>query len=368
MTSNSNLPSKVNGSALAERPRTMVDLVMSMKSQISLAISGHTPQERARRAERFARIVVTALRKDAKLQQCSQESFMGAMMTCAQLDLEPNTPQQLAHLIAYNNKGRLECQFQPGYPGLMELAYRSGKVSTFHADVVYKKELEAGLFRYSKGLKPNIEHDVDLLSDHREGDIVAAYAVATMKDGSQVFRVVDKKDIARAKRTSAGASSSYSPWNTSPEAMWMKTAIKRLCSFLPRTEQLSLAVEMDDKAERGEQQWEISGMDEPAAPSLNDALAAEADTVDGEIVPDAVPAQPEAPWNGSDPPTMPKKDAQKPEPILPATLAAVEKELKRLNVPGYLPPELSEKFDTGEPGELDEWQGQEAIKVLKAMK
>ena len=297
-----NLPSKTNA-APASKSKTMIDMVLSMKSQITLAIGGHTPQERARRAERFSRIVVTALRQNPKLQLCTQESFMGAMMVCAQLDLEPNTPQQLAHLIPY---GR-ECTFQPGYPGLMELAYRSGKVSTFHADVVYKKELENGLFRYSKGLKPNIEHDVDLLSDSREGEVVAAYAVATMKDGAQVFRLVDKKDIARAKKTSANSGSSNSPWNTSPEAMWMKTAIKRLCSFLPRTEQLSLAVELDDKAERGETQWlnvDDDSLNLSASDDLNTILASDDGVIEAEA--DAAPEPPATPPASETKPTQPK--------------------------------------------------------------
>lgn len=344
-----NLPSKTTSAPPAERPKTLIEAVRGMQAQIAAAVNGSTPQERARRAERFARIVVTALQKDPKLRQCSFESFVGAMMVCAQLDLEPNTPQQLAHLIPYNNKSKLECQFQPGYPGLMELAYRTGKVSTFHADVVYKKELEAGLFKYSKGLKPNIEHEVNLLGNEREGDLIAAYAVATMKDGTQIFRVVDQKDIARAKKSSAGAGSSYSPWNTNPESMWMKTAIKRLCAFLPRTEQLSLAVELDDKAERGEQQWINPTEESEGAVSLprdlDSALAnPTADIVEGEFETDSAP-------------------------ISRQTLDEIEKHLKRLGAPiDQLPPDLAAEVGTGDPSELTDDQGKLMIVELMKMK
>ena len=251
-----------------KKPATIGELITAQMPAIAMVIGGSTPAERQRRAERFARIALTAVRQNPKLAQCTQESFASALMTCAQLDLEPNTPQQLAHLIPY--KG--ECTFQPGYPGLMELAYRTGKVSAFHADVVYRKEVESGLFKYTKGINPTIHHEVDVLGDSREGEIVAAYAVAQMKDGKTIFRVIDRKDVERAQRTSAsakGEKAQYSPWNTSPDAMWMKTAIKRLCSFLPRTEQLSTAIELDDKSERGESQLpEI-----PISTALNDALA-----------------------------------------------------------------------------------------------
>jgi len=251
-----------------KKPATIAELITQQMPAIALVIGGSTPAERRRRAERFARIALTAVRQTPKLAQCTQESFAAALMTCAQLDLEPNTPQQLAHLIPYGK----ECTFQPGYPGLMELAYRTGKVSAFHADVVYRKEIESSLFRYTKGIDPIIHHEVDILGDAREGDIVAAYAVAKMKDGQTIFRVIDRKDVERAKKTSAslkGDKAQYSPWNTSPDAMWMKTAIKRLCTFLPRTEQLSLAIDLDDKAERGESQLpEVN-----PTTALNEALA-----------------------------------------------------------------------------------------------
>ena len=294
--------------ATSRRPATIADLITAQMPAIAMVIGGSTPAERQRRAERFARIALTAIRQNPKLAQCTQESFAAALMTCAQLDLEPNTPQQLAHLIPYGK----ECTFQPGYPGLMELAYRTGKVSAFHADVVYRKEVETGLFKYTKGIDPTIHHEVDILGDAREGEIVAAYAVAKMKDGNIIFRVIDRKDVERAQRTSAsmkGDKAQYSPWTTSPDAMWMKTAIKRLCSFLPRTEQLSLAIDMDDKAERGEVQFpEVN----PTV-ALNDALAAQ--TVEpGEAAQEPAPTQEtgQAPLLGKDSIYCPNAETQVP--------------------------------------------------------
>jgi recombination protein RecT len=282
----------MSNAATAKKPATIADLIISQTPAIALVVGGSTPAERHRRAERFARIALTAIRQNPKLAQCTQESFAASLMTCAQLDLEPNTPQQLAHLIPYGK----ECTFQPGYPGLMELAYRTGKVSAFHADVVYRKEVETGLFRYTKGIDPTIHHEVDVLGDAREGEIVSAYAVAKMKDGTPIFRVIDRKDVERAKKTSAslkGEKTQYSPWNTSPDAMWMKTAIKRLCNFLPRTEQLALAIELDDKAERGESQFaELS-----PTTALNDALTNDATDSEGDAETgtsdDSVPIAPE---------------------------------------------------------------------------
>ena len=78
--------------------------------------------------ERFTRIALTAYSRNEKLQECTAESFLGSMMQAAQLGVEPNTPLGQAYLIPYRNKGVMEVQFQLGYRGMIDLAYRSGEV------------------------------------------------------------------------------------------------------------------------------------------------------------------------------------------------------------------------------------------------
>jgi recombination protein RecT len=206
--------------------------IVQMRGEFARAIGGATPQEQQKRAERFARVCVTAFRQNPKLQQCTAGSILGAMMVCAQLDLEPNTPSGLAYLIPY---GR-ECQFQVGYKGLLQLMYRSGAIASFNADVVYRGELERGLFRYTSGIHPNIEHEIDLLDNSaRSGepkDIVAAYAAVTLKSGEPVMRLVTKKEIDQA-RVQGGRNSPA--WRDHYAAMAIKTAIKRLAQWLPQT-------------------------------------------------------------------------------------------------------------------------------------
>ena len=213
-------------------PVSVENQIVQMRGEFARAIGGATPQEQQKRAERFARVCVTAFRQNPKLQQCTAGSILGAMMVCAQLDLEPNTPSGLAYLIPY---GR-ECQFQVGYKGLLQLMYRSGAIASFNADVVYRGELERGMFRYTSGIHPNIEHEIDLLDNSaRSGDpkdIVAAYAAVTLKSGEPVMRLVTKKEIDQA-RAQGGRNSPA--WRDHYAAMAIKTAIKRLAQWLPQT-------------------------------------------------------------------------------------------------------------------------------------
>ncbi|MTJ92728.1 MAG: hypothetical protein F8N36_07690 [Desulfovibrio sp.] len=106
-----NAPTKI-------QPETVGQLIQKQIPAIAMVVGGSTKAERERRAERFARICLTAVRNTPKLANCTMESFAASMMICAQLDLEPNTPQQLAFLIPFEIKrlGITECQFQVGYP------------------------------------------------------------------------------------------------------------------------------------------------------------------------------------------------------------------------------------------------------------
>ena len=262
-----------------KKPQTIGQLLEAQMSAIAMVVAGSTPRERMKRAEKFARICLTAVRNTPHLSECSMPSLAAAIMTSAQLDLEPNTPQGLAYLIPYKGKKGYEAQFQIGYKGLLQLAYRSGMVQSINADIVYRAEIEAGLFSYAKGACPNIIHETDLLGDYRKGEIVAAYAACTLKGGQTIMRVIDRQDVERAQKTSASFKAArscnkpdMSPWYTNPEAMWMKTAIKRLAAWMPQAEILSMAVEEDSKADR--EALAASAKSETEA--INDALAATA--------------------------------------------------------------------------------------------
>ena len=211
---------------------SLPDLIMRSKPQFALAIGGSTPAQRQERAERFTRICLTAMRQTPKLAQCEPASILGAMMTCAQLNLEPNTPQGLAYLIPY---GR-ECQFQVGYKGLMQLMYRSGAIASFNADVVYRQEVEQGLFEYESGISPRISHKIDLLNPEartgRPEDVIAAYAAVVLKTGEPIVRLVTKMEIDQARALNRGNSPA---WRDHYAAMAIKTAIKRLSAWLPVT-------------------------------------------------------------------------------------------------------------------------------------
>ena len=204
---------------VSQKPKKMQDYIKKMQGEIAKALpSVLTP-------ERFTRITLSALSTNAKLAETTPQSFLGAMMTAAQLGLEPNTPLGQAYLIPYRNHGVLECQFQLGYKGLIDLAYRSGEVSTIQANVVYENDE----FEYELGLEPKLRH-VPAKSDR--GDPVFFYAVFRTKDSGYGFDVMSVDDV-RAHARKYSKAYSNGPWQTNFEEMAKKTVLKRVLKYAP---------------------------------------------------------------------------------------------------------------------------------------
>lgn len=216
---------------------TMQDYIKKMEGEIAKALpSVITP-------ERFTRMTLSALSTTPKLAQCTPQSFLGAMMSAAQLGLEPNTPLGQAWLIARNNnkKGCIETVFEIGYKGLIDLAYRSGMVSTIGAWEVRENDE----FAYELGVAQTLRH-VPAKKDR--GEPIAYYAVLKMKDGGYSFCVMTLDEVkAHAMKYSESYKKGYSsPWQTNFDEMAKKTVLKKLLKYSPLKSDFARAVTADE--------------------------------------------------------------------------------------------------------------------------
>ena len=262
----------------AGKPKQLKDYVNDMLPGIAKALpSVMTP-------ERFARITLTALNTNQQLQETTPASFLGAMMTAAQLGLEPNTPLGQAYLLPYRNKGTLECQFQIGYRGLIDLAYRSGEIKMIQAHVVYGNDD----FDFSFGLEPQLHH-VPAKSDRGEPEWV--YASFETKDGGHGFEVMSIDDIRKhAAKYSKSYSSNFSPWKTSFEEMAKKTVLKRVLKYAPMRTDFVRAVTADEQIAKIDENHQGAEMPEIFYEADFEEVTGEALVVDeetGEVIEDA---------------------------------------------------------------------------------
>ncbi|ERT60771.1 recombinase RecT [Megasphaera vaginalis (ex Srinivasan et al. 2021)] len=217
----------------ASPKKGMQDLILSMKPQIEAALPSVLT------GERFTRMVLSAMSSTPQLVQCSPQSFLGAMMQAAQLGVEPNTPLGQAYLIPYRNHGQLECQFQLGYKGLIDLAYRSGEVKDIQAHEVHENDV----FEYELGLEPKLKH-IPAVKDR--GTVIMYYAVFHTKDGGYGFEVMSRTDVEEhMKKFSKAANSSFSPWKTNFDEMAKKTVLKKCLKYAPLKTEFVKAVAQD---------------------------------------------------------------------------------------------------------------------------
>lgn len=225
-----NAVSSVNNAA----GKSMQTYIKSMEGEIKKALpSVITP-------ERFTRMVLSALSVNPKLGACTPKSFLAAMMSAAQLGLEPNTPLGQAYLIPYKNKGVDEVQFQIGYKGLIDLAYRSGEVEVVQAQVVYENDE----FECQYGLEPKLVHKP---ADKNRGAAVRVYAMFKTKSGGYGFEVMSMDDVKNhAAKYSQAYKSGFSPWKTNFEEMAKKTVLKKVLKYAPMKSDFVKAVVQDE--------------------------------------------------------------------------------------------------------------------------
>lgn len=229
---------------------SLAELLMGQKDQIALAIPKHMT------ADRMLRVSMTALRTTPKLAECTPQSFLSCVMSAAQLGLEPNTPLGHCYLIPRKNKGVMECTLLIGYQGMQDLARRSGQLRRIHAYVVR----EGDHFAWTLGINPDIQHTP--ASGNENKPITHAYAVARLQSGDDVFAVLTRGEIEKRRKRGASGSGIKTPWDTDYDAMALKSAVRALWAFLPKSSEMAMAVSVEEAHERA---FAVL----PAAPTVN---------------------------------------------------------------------------------------------------
>ncbi len=255
--------SKGNG-----QPPTLAQMIDQMKPQLARALPKHMDPDR------LARIALTTLRQTPALTRCNPQSFLGALMTSAQLGLEPG-PLGEAYLVPYGDN----VTFIPGYRGLIKLAWQSGQLKSIAAHTVHERDE----FEYEYGLEPVLRHKPSLTD---RGDVIAVYAAAVFKDGGSAFVVMSRQDVEAIR--SRSRASNNGPWKTDWDAMARKTAIRQLIRWLPLSSELhnlATAAALDESVRKGEDV--TKDLDEIGATVIDGSVV---DVTDAEVVEDEPPA------------------------------------------------------------------------------
>ena len=204
--------------------------------------------------ERILKIAFRIVRTTPRLLECSTQGLFGAIVQCAQLGLEPNTPMGHAHIIPFHNarENKTDVQVIVGYRGLIDLARRSGQIISIASHAVRAEDK----FRWEYGLDEQLSHRP---APNNRGEITHFYAVARLKDGGYAFEVMTRDEIERIRETTRSyrTDKKYGRqgiWEMHFEEMGRKTVIRRLFKFLPVSIELATATALDSMAEAGKSQ------------------------------------------------------------------------------------------------------------------
>lgn len=262
------------------QPPATIDTVQALLTNNFKAIKSCLPKHLT--PERMCRIAVESLQRNPDVLKCTPESLVRCVVEASSLGLEIDS-RGLAYIVPYGNKnqgGRQNATLIIGYKGLMDLAYRSGRVANIYAETVCENDE----FEFELGLNPTLRH-VPNLEDR--GKLAAVYAVARMKDADAVFVVLGKQDVEKVRRASKTGGSG--PWTQWAEEMWKKTAIRRLCKYLPLSPEIARAIAVDEASDAGVQLADCI-IDLPEVQAIEAATETETDEPERKL-PDEAPVK-----------------------------------------------------------------------------
>ncbi len=236
--SNNQLKAVAGSAVVAQEqdPATFPGMLKKFQGEIARALPKHL------NADRMARIALTSFRMNPALAKCEPASVFAAIIQAAQLGLEPGLNGR-AYLIPYGT----ECQFVPGWKGLVELANRTGRASCWTGSSFQGDE-----FDYQLGDTPFVKHrpggeyDPELLRH--------TYAVGRVKGNEwpvievwPIGRIVKHRD-----RFNKVGKRHYSFENF--EMYARKVPLLQVLKYLPSSPELEAAITLNDTFESGERQ------------------------------------------------------------------------------------------------------------------
>jgi recombination protein RecT len=270
-----------------KKQRTIFDLLDApdTKKKFEHVLSGFiTP-------EKMLRLCINAVRKTPRLLDCDPYTVFGAMMTAASLDLEPNTVLQQAFLIPYGKSmprkdengnnvkdaktgkwiwdKHFECNFQIGYRGFVDLAYRSPRLVKLEAEAIHANDK----FEHQKGSESFLRY-VKKLNDR--GELIGAFCymkaqsehgatadisavlpldeLQKIRSRSETYRsltkAVDEAEEGK-KRSAAEGKLADTPWVLWEDDMAAKSAIKKAIKQFPLSRKMAAAAEVDSASDGG---------------------------------------------------------------------------------------------------------------------
>lgn len=186
------------------------------------------------------------------LARCTPASLLQALLACAKFGLVPDG----RHAVI-KREGKLAV-FVPMYQGYVDLMYRSGQVRSVHVGMIHAGDE----WNYEPTAPSPLDFThkpaLDVSRAHR-GKPILAYAFCWLAGGSRSQVVLltredaeeirDEYSVAYRRARDEGRTDSF--WHTDFDAMWSKSALRRLHKVVPMSAELVQLAQADDAGDAG---------------------------------------------------------------------------------------------------------------------
>lgn len=189
---------------------------------------------------RFLQAGLTECQRIPKLTSCTWQSFAGALMQCAVTELEPGPALGHCWILPFGK----DATFVLGYPGVVQLGWRSGLVQDINAHPV----CEGDEFWHDTGANV-VSHKRPTRG--RRGAAYAYYSVVRYVNGGRHIEFMTREEVedhAQRHSRSYQANDAASPWRTDFDAMACKTCVLGGKKMMPASIKWNAAVGADEQS------------------------------------------------------------------------------------------------------------------------
>jgi phage RecT family recombinase len=196
-------------------------------------------------AERFKRVVDTAIQNTPKILDATPRSIFNACMRAASDGLLPDGRE--GAIVPFKDwkaskearRDIIDVQWMPMVSGILKKIRNSGQVAVITAKVVYAGD------QYRYWIDDSGEHLIYEPSEAADRNIVrTVFAMARTKDGEVIVEPLLPVDIERIRKVSRAKDDG--PWVDWWDEMAKKSAIRRLSKRLPMSTDLDDLIRRDD--------------------------------------------------------------------------------------------------------------------------
>ena len=231
------VPDRRSGPSTVAARKDFLSLLDSARDQIAQLLPDHV------KVDRVIRVARSAYLADQNLQKCSPGSILRSVMSACELGLEPGGSRKHCFLVPF--KG--ECALILGYPGLLELARRSGQFKAIETRIVYENDV----FDLAYTPEPITRHVPTF--DRDPGVPRLVYAYARLSSGEIAFELMTFDQVEAIRKRLPDFQANGPAWRNFWGEMARKVVLKRLLKRLPSSIELADAVDNDNEVERPDQ-------------------------------------------------------------------------------------------------------------------